>query len=333
MFRVVTGCSGMTADEAWQQLGSQAWDWLTHLMTATDSRLSPLPIMASLVIVAMLYLVRRPAMSFLSWAFPARIYRTRSFLVDLGMFVLNYFIQGIRIMKTSAIAGLLAVWMQRTFASGDTDTAAPNLLVLTILMLATADFSVYWIHRICHETNLVWPLHSLHHSAEELNPVTSFRHHPAFFVLNGVLQGITIGFVQGIVLILLFDDISVYQIVNTNAAYAIFNLAGSNLRHSHIWLSFGRIVEHVIISPAQHQIHHSIDPRHRNKNYGEVLAIWDWMFGSLYIPQQVEVLAYGLSDDEGNRVEQPHPTFWKALVVPIQDFWRAVLQLGGKGRA
>jgi len=40
----------------------------------------------------------------------------------------------------------------------------------------------------------------------------------------------------------------------------------------------------VLQSPAHHQIHHSTDPAHFNRNLGSFLAIWDWMFGTLYMP-------------------------------------------------
>ena len=41
--------------------------------------------------------------------------------------------------------------------------------------------------------------------------------------------------------------------------------------------------EYLLISPYQHQIHHSDNPKHFNKNMGSKLAIWDWMFGTLVL--------------------------------------------------
>jgi len=59
----------------------------------------------------------------------------------------------------------------------------------------------------------------------------------------------------------------------------LFNALGANLRHSHIWLSFGSL-ERWFISPAQHQIHHSSAEADRDINFGTCLAIWDRLFGS-----------------------------------------------------
>jgi sterol desaturase/sphingolipid hydroxylase (fatty acid hydroxylase superfamily) len=79
-----------------------------------------------------------------------------------------------------------------------------------------------------------------------------------------------------------------------------FAALGANLRHSHVWLSYGRALEHVAISPAQHQIHHSADRRHFDRNFGSALAIWDWLFGTLYVTRERERLTFGLSAAEKN---------------------------------
>ena len=97
------------------------------------------------------------------------------------------------------------------------------------------------------------------------------------------------------------------------------NSFAANLRHSHVWLSFGPVWEHIFISPAQHQVHHSIDKQHYNKNYGEVLAIWDWMFGTLYVPQTRAKIAFDLCDNEGNPLPQPHTSLRMALTLPIKQ--------------
>ena len=91
------------------------------------------------------------------------------------------------------------------------------------------------------------------------------------------------------------------------------------LRHSHIPIRYGRALEHILISPMQHQVHHSSDPRHHDKNFGEIFAFWDWMFGTLYVPEPDEDLVFGIADSEGTLIEQPHPGFWAAMLVPFRD--------------
>jgi sterol desaturase/sphingolipid hydroxylase (fatty acid hydroxylase superfamily) len=59
-----------------------------------------------------------------------------------------------------------------------------------------------------------------------------------------------------------------------------------NLRiffHSQFWISFGPVFNHIFISPAQHQIHHSVLPQHRDRNMGAIFAFWDYFFGRFYI--------------------------------------------------
>ena len=57
----------------------------------------------------------------------------------------------------------------------------------------------------------------------------------------------------------------------------LFNVFGSNLRHSHIGISYWKWLEFILISPAQHHLHHSVSKEHHDKNFGVSLAIWDWI--------------------------------------------------------
>ena len=88
--------------------------------------------------------------------------------------------------------------------------------------------------------------------------------------------------------------------MNVNAGIFAFYLIGYNLRHSQIWLSYPRWLSYILISPAQHQIHHSIDKKHWDRNMGLIFAFWDWVFGTLYVPKGYEKLEYGISRDEPN---------------------------------
>ncbi|MCC6140662.1 MAG: sterol desaturase family protein [Nitrospira sp.] len=90
-------------------------------------------------------------------------------------------------------------------------------------------------------------------------------------------------------------------------------LMGMHLRHLHIWLSYGRVFNRLFISPAHHQIHHSVDPRHWNKNFGSKLSIWDGLFGTHYQPRQPEVLRVGLLDAASREFE----TVWSLYTSPV----------------
>ena len=100
-------------------------------------------------------------------------------------------------------------------------------------------------------------------------------------------------------------------LVAVNLLFGLFGFVGASLRHSHIWFSFGRL-NLLLVSPAMHQVHHSKAEEHWDRNYGEVFSIWDWMFGSLYLPQQREDLNFGLSGEH-----DPHPTVYRAMTEPF----------------
>ena len=74
----------------------------------------------------------------------------------------------------------------------------------------------------------------------------------------------------------------------------LFNFAAANLRHSHIWISFGRL-EKIFISPAQHQIHHSVG--NSNANLGSIFSIWDGMVGTRMYAGEKRTLEFGLSPE------------------------------------
>ena len=110
--------------------------------------------------------------------------------------------------------------------------------------------------------------------------------------------------------------ISVYTLFGVTYMILLFNVLATNLRHSHVWLSFGPVIEHVVNSPAQHQIHHSDAPRHFNKNFGINLSLWDWMFGTLYVTQRKpEPIQFGA----GERDDHRYLTLYSLIVTPFVE--------------
>ena len=86
--------------------------------------------------------------------------------------------------------------------------------------------------------------------------------------------------------------LQVWDILGVNALGFVMTLAGSNLRHSHIPLHFG-VAESLLISPAQHQLHHSVD--HNHPNLGSFLSWWDRLCGSWMAGGEARNLRFGLS--------------------------------------
>jgi sterol desaturase/sphingolipid hydroxylase (fatty acid hydroxylase superfamily) len=141
----------------------------------------------------------------------------------------------------------------------------------------------------------MWEFHKVHHSAQVLMPITAYRQHPVEELMTGAINGIAVGLVGGAFLYWSDGGLGTVDVAGHNAIELAFILAGRHLRHSHIPLSFGRLAEHLFISPAQHRLHHSIALRHRDRNLGQIFAVWDWMFGTLYVcrPEPQDVV-YGI---------------------------------------
>ena len=193
----------------------------------------------------------------------------------------------------------------------------------TLALFLSSDFSRYFVHRLCHQVPLLWQFHQVHHSAEVMTPLTLYRSHPVenlIFILRGV---VVTGLVTGVFFYLFGTRAVQVQILGVNALGLLFSMFGANLRHSHVWISYGSALEHLFISPAQHQLHHSNHPRHHGANYGSYLAIWDWMGGSLHVAQGQQDVHFGLSDTELNHDPRDLSS---ALLGPFQGCWLLVSQ-------
>lgn len=165
----------------------------------------------------------------------------------------------------------------------------------TLWIFLIDDFARFYFHKLMHDIPFLWQFHKVHHSATSLTPLTVLRTHPIegiiFTFRSALVQGVSIGafyFCFG-------NRVDLYTILNLNILVFVFNVLGANLRHSHISISYWRWLESIIISPAQHQIHHSVQTKHFNKNYGAILAIWDRLAGSLFYSEKHQALTFGLN--------------------------------------
>jgi sterol desaturase/sphingolipid hydroxylase (fatty acid hydroxylase superfamily) len=182
----------------------------------------------------------------------------------------------------------------------------------TLILFIADDFTRFLLHYLMHKIPWLWSIHRLHHSAEVMTPFTVYRIHP----LESLLYSLRMITTQGLVLGLFFFgfgmNLSIWEIAGANLFTYLFNLAGANLRHSHVWISWGPWLERIFISPAQHQIHHSSDPRHFDKNMGAFLSIWDLLFRTLLIARGQHVTEFGLQRHQPS----PHKSLCQAYIEP-----------------
>jgi sterol desaturase/sphingolipid hydroxylase (fatty acid hydroxylase superfamily) len=305
-------------------------DSLVNALTHWSSRIAVVYLCLTIIIAYVIWINRGKEQGFIRFLLPREVYFHRSNLVDFKIFLFNTLLRVGGFLTIVTVTPLVAASVLQNLGQltqADPATTEPTLWLMalvTLVIIFTNDFCTYWVHRVHHEAKVLWPFHSVHHSAEVMTPLTVFRKHPVYDLISKAFKSVLVGVAQGIMLFAFVGEISVLLIGSAHAGYVLFNAFGANLRHSHIWLSFGPTLEHVFISPAQHQIHHSLERKHYNKNYGEVFAIWDWMFGTLYVPKSYEHLQYGLSDENGERIAQPHPTLRAALIVPFVDCWHTL---------
>jgi len=199
----------------------------------------------------------------------------------------------------TAIFEGLHIWFDGRLALAP---AAPGWAIassFTLVVFLLDDGAKYLLHRALHRWPVLWAFHRTHHSAETLTPFTVYRTHPVEGVLFA-LRAVVVQATAVAAFVFFFGDrASLVTVLGANAVLFAFNIAGANLRHSHVWISYGRFLERILISPAQHQIHHSRAPEHRDRNFGAVLAIWDWIGGSLTLAGRRRSFTFGIGDGVG----------------------------------
>ena len=300
---------------------------LLQIVTDGESRFHWVYLLSFAVTVAALYALRFgrkqgfTLSGFLAFLLPKDIYFSRSARLDLELYFVNRIVSPVRFllpfMSTAFVAGYVTSWLIAGF--GPIDPVFPQtwwtILLFTIGVMAMSDLGEYVTHRIHHEIPMLWAFHKVHHSANVLTPMTAHRMHPVYDISDIIIRSSFAGTFQGLFVYLTVGQLSLFTLLGANALLALYFFCGSHLRHSHIWFSYGPILSHVFMSPAQHQIHHSYLPQHLNKNYSDLFSLWDRLFGTLYVPKGQEELKIGVGD------EQPHPTLWKAYAVPFVECW------------
>lgn len=164
-----------------------------------------------------------------------------------------------------------------------------------LVVFVAADFLGYWQHRLFH-TKAAWPIHTVHHSSENLDWLSATRFHP----LNEI--GAQLVYVAP----LIATGLSPLAFV----VLAPFTATYSVILHANVHLSFGPL-RHVIASPTFHRWHHSVEADAQDKNFAGFLPIWDVLFGTFYHPQGTVPQAFG--------VHEPVPDgFWGQLWHPFR---------------
>jgi len=315
------------------------WDRLSKALLEPGSHVSLASLFCALLIAFGVLAVRRyrkgrpvRARVLFRALFPKRIVLSRSSLADIGYFYFNIFVFGL------VFGWALLSYHMLSRAVFDALAAAfgpprPSMLpvlvsrtVITIMLFLGYELG-YWLnHYLSHRIPFLWEFHKVHHTATVLTPLTNFRVHPVYMCIFLNILALFTGFANGLGQYAFGQATQQYGLSENNVILVFFIYLYVHLQHSQLWISFTGWLGRVFMSPAHHQIHHSRNPAHFNKNLGSCLALWDWMFGTLHIPSaEREVLDFGVDAER----DDAH-TIWGELIAP---FGRAAHVLGRRLQA
>ena len=251
--------------------------------------------------------------------FPKRLLTSPSSRADVGYFLFNSFLAG-------AIFGwaILSYHLVSTAANevlvGGFGAMQPTSLpemysvaILTVALFLAYELG-YWVdHYLSHRIPFLWEFHKVHHTAEVLSPLTNFRVHPVDTLVFYNILSLIMGATGGLVNYAFGKPVQPFTIAGSNVIVLVFTYLIGHLQHSHFWISFPGLWGRLFLSPAHHQIHHSTNPVHFNKNLGSCLGVWDWVFGTLHVPgKKREKLTFGVEPKSGN----PHG-ITEGFVAPV----------------
>lgn len=156
---------------------------------------------------------------------------------------------------------------------------ATGYVLQTLAAISLMDFLIYWRHRAEHKW--FWPIHAVHHSPTELHAV-NFIGHPAQIWADIIFVSVPLSLVQ-------FDRLSTPVFVSFVLVVLSYYI------HSPIDVHFGWF-RCLFVDNRFHRIHHSVEPRHFDKNFGICFSLWDRLFGTAYDPARDEWPKVGIAE-------------------------------------
>ena len=176
------------------------------------------------------------------------------------------------VMIINAIFGIATVgvfsWLQTSEFGLLHLFEAPVWIELLIAIAILDLIAQYFVHYCLHKVPAMWRLHLVHHSDKNVDATTGTRHHPFDFIIRETFALIAV--------IITGMPISFYLF------YRILSVAFTYFTHANIalplWLDKG--LSYVIVTPNMHMFHHHYQLPWTDSNYGNMLSVWDRLFGT-----------------------------------------------------
>ena len=167
-----------------------------------------------------------------------------------------------------------------------------------IIAFIVQDFSGYWLHRMNHRVNILWNRHIIHHSSEEFNLSCALR--------------------QEISAIVRFGAIFMIPAALLGISPTIFAVLGPIHLFMQFWYHTRLInkmgwLEKFLVTPSHHRVHHAINTKYMDKNYGQILIVWDKLFGTFQAELEEEKPVFGII--------RPANT-WNPIIINYKHTWQ-----------
>lgn len=148
-----------------------------------------------------------------------------------------------------------------------------NFWGLLFMFFVIHDFYIYWFHRLQHNNKYLWRTHEAHHSNREIDWLAGSRSHFVEILINQTIEFLPIFF-------LLDTETAMYMY----PAKALLDAVWGIWIHANINVNSGKL-QYIINGPEMHQWHHANHYEVFYKNYSTKIAIWDWLFGTGFLPK------------------------------------------------
>ncbi|MFT7589450.1 MAG: sterol desaturase/sphingolipid hydroxylase (fatty acid hydroxylase superfamily) [Limisphaerales bacterium] len=146
------------------------------------------------------------------------------------------------------------------------------------LCIVAIDFCRYWAHRVAHEQRFWWATHVTHHSSVYYNFSVSFRlswtqHIKIIFFIPAIMIG--------------FNPLTYFICHQIEVLYQFWI-------HTEFIKKLPAPIEYIFVTPSHHRVHHGINERYIDKNYGSTFIFWDRIFGTFQ--EEDEKPVYGITE-------------------------------------
>lgn len=184
--------------------------------------------------------------------------------------------------------------------------ASAPLWAQFIIFFILKDFIEWNIHRLLHNVSWLWEFHKLHHSIEQLDWIGNFRFHWGELIVYKTLSYLP--------LVILGVDGTIILIIGI-----IWTLM-LDINHANLSIDWGPL-RYIFNSPKMHVWHHDVEVHGKGgQNFGQVLSVWDWLFGTVYWPENEEKpkrLGFkGMENYPRNVITRLFYPFYKGIPLP-----------------